>query len=193
MKANFLRRPHGPADYLADAVRLLGALSVLGAAVWFQPTDAGVVAFTLPALVAPRFLGMRAAPDIALQLVVLVAAWSNVFDLYRTIGVWDILVHFACTGVLTLAGYLFLARSGAVAAPRSRGATVLGTLVVAVILGLALSALWEMVEWAGWRFISGEIHVSYQDTIGDMAAGGTGALVAGIVLAGARLTRPDAT
>lgn len=190
MKENFLRPPHGVADYLADTVRVVAVLSVVAAAIWFQPTDAGVVAFTLPGIVAPRFLGLRAGADIVLQLTVLVAAWSNVFDLYRTVGEWDIVVHIACTGILTLAVFLFLARADIVAPPSRAGTAAV--LVLAVTIGLAISALWEMVEWAGWRFISGEIHVAYQDTIGDMAAGGVGALVAGIVLARVRLIRPDA-
>jgi len=192
VKENFLRRPRGAAEYAADAVRVLGALSVVAAAVWWQPTDAGVVAFTLPALVAPRFLGLRAVPDIVLQLVVLVAAWSNVFDLYQTLAAWDIVVHFSCTGMLTLVAYLLLARAGIVPAPGLPRFTARAAVVLSVVLGLALSAVWEMIEWAGWRFISSAIHVSYQDSIGDMAAGGAGALVAGIVLARVRLTRPDA-
>ena len=53
---------------------------------------------------------------------------------------------------------------------------------------LALSAIWEMVEWAGRTFIAPEIFVSYQDTIGDMAAGGLGSLLAGIVAGAVRLT-----
>ncbi len=71
-------------------------------------------------------------------------------------------------------------------------ATAAGTVVVAVAVGLALSAVWEMVEWAGWLFISDEIFVGYQDTIGDMAIGGVGAAVAGLVLTRVRVLRADA-
>ncbi|MEG9492047.1 MAG: hypothetical protein MIJ73_04485 [Microbacterium aurum] len=49
-----------------------------------------------------------------------------------------------------------------------------------------------MVEWAGRRFISYEIFVGYQDTIGDMAIGGVGAAVAGLVLTRVPVLRADA-
>ncbi|HIX00203.1 MAG TPA: hypothetical protein H9871_08680, partial [Candidatus Nesterenkonia stercoripullorum] len=50
-------------------------------------------------------------------------------------------------------------------------------------IGLAISALWEMVEWIGFELFTEDIYTTYDDTIGDMAAGGLGALVAGILLA----------
>ncbi|MBM7826590.1 hypothetical protein [Microbacterium aurum] len=103
----------------------------------------------------------------------------------------DLLLHFAGTGVLTVCAMLALARFGAVLASRSTDATAAGT-VVAVTVGLALSALWEMVEWAGRRFISYEVFVGYQDTIGDMAIGGVGAAVAGLVLTRVPVLRADA-
>lgn len=192
MKENFLRPPRSVADYAADMLRVLGVLSVVAAAIWWQPTDAGVVAFCLPALAAPRVLGMRTIPDVACQLIVLVAAWSNVFDLYRTVALWDLVVHFACTGALTLLLFLALSRARIVPAPDTPTLTAAASLVLAGGMGLALSALWEMVEWAGWRFISDEIHVSYQDTIGDMGAGAVGAILAGVLLWRIRLVRADA-
>jgi hypothetical protein len=44
-----------------------------------------------------------------------------------------------------------------------------------------------MLEWIGWRFISEEIYVAYEDSIGDMAAGGLGGLLAGLLVARVRL------
>jgi hypothetical protein len=65
-------------------------------------------------------------------------------------------------------------------------------MVLTPLIGLAISALWEMVEWAGWRFISDDIYVAYQDSIGDMAVGGLGAVLGGLLLAYVRLDREDA-
>jgi hypothetical protein len=39
-----------------------------------------------------------------------------------------------------------------------------------------------MVEWLGKTYVSSSIFVAYDDTIGDMAVGGLGALVAGALL-----------
>lgn len=192
MKANFLRRPRGVAEYAADALRVVGALSVLIAAIWSTSTDAGILALALPALMVPRILGMRAWIDITVGVTVLVAAGSNVFDLYRTISGWDLVVHFVCTGVIAATMYLVLARCGVIPAQDAALFRKRTAIVVSTTLGLAVSALWEMIEWAGRTFVTTEIFVTYQDTIGDMAVGGLGSIVAGVVVAYVRLERPDA-
>lgn len=192
MKENFLRAPHGAAEYLADALRVVGVLGVVVAAIWSTPTDAGILALALPALMVPRVLGMRAWADILLGVTVLVAAGSNVFDLYRTVVGWDLVVHFVCTGVIAATGYLVLARCLVVPGQGGADFRKRTAIVVCTALGLAVSAIWEMIEWAGRTFITAEIFVTYQDTIGDMAVGGLGALVAGIGVALLRLERAEA-
>ncbi|MFB8191265.1 hypothetical protein ACFC14_18260 [Microbacterium sp. NPDC055988] len=183
MKADFLRPPRTVAEYGADAVRVIGVLSVLVAAIWSMPTDAGILALTTPALMLPRALGMRGGVDLAVGVIVLVAGASNVFDLYRTVPGWDLVVHFVCTGAIAATGYTVLARLGVVVpqgAPEFRPRI---PIVLCTILGLAVSAVWEMIEWAGRTFVTAEIFVTYQDTIGDMALGGLGALAAGVLVA----------
>ncbi|WJL94262.1 hypothetical protein QSU92_09650 [Microbacterium sp. ET2] len=188
---NFLRPPATALDIAADGVRLLGVISVVIAAVWFTLLDAGVVAFSLPALMLPRFLALRPGWDIAVALSVLVAAWSNIFGLYESIPGWDLVVHAVVSGAITLMGLQALAHVGVLPGPaRSRHPRVSGA-VLGGMLALAFGALWEMVEWAGRTFVTAEIIVSYNDTIGDLAADGVGGVVAGLVLAGGRVTRPD--
>lgn len=187
MIRRFLRPPQGAAEWLADAVRVLGPLSVIAGFVWWTPAAAGVLALTLIGLVLPRFVGVRPGFDIAFCVTVLVAAWSNVLLLYETVPGWDLVVHFACTGVLAAMGYLLLARLGFVPLPGDPGTRRGTPVLIVTTLGLALSAVWEMLEWIGWRFISDEIFVAYQDTIGDMAAGGLGGLTAGLLVARVRL------
>lgn len=191
MKENFLRPPHGIADHTADALRLVGVLSVLVAAIWSTPTDAGILALALPALMLPRMLGMCAWIDITVSVTVLIAAGSNVFDLYRTVTGWDLVIHFACTGVLAATGYLLLARAQVVPEQSGPGYRKRTAIVVCALFGLAASAVWEMIEWAGRTFVTAEIFVTYQDTIADMAAGGVGALAAGVVVAYFPLARPQ--
>ncbi|MDQ0729006.1 hypothetical protein [Microbacterium sp. W4I20] len=192
MKENFLRPPHGFAEYAADALRVIGVLSVIAAAIWSTPTDAGILALALPALMVPRILGMRAWMDITVGLTVLVAAGSNVFDLYRSVAGWDLVVHFVCTGVIAATGYLILARTGVVPAQRDTAFRKRTPIVITAAVGLAVSALWEMIEWAGRTFVTSEIFVTYEDTIGDMAIGGLGAVFAGVILAFFPLERSDA-
>lgn len=192
MKENFLRAPRRFSEYAADALRIVAVLGVIVAAIWSTPTDAGILALALPALMVPRMLGMRPWADILLGVTVLVAAGSNVFDLYRTIVGWDLVVHFVCTGVIAATGYLVLARCQVVPAQAANEFRKRTAIVMTTALGLAASAVWEMVEWAGRTFITSEIFVTYQDTIGDMAVGGLGSVAAGIVVAFFRLERADA-
>lgn len=189
MKEDFLRRPRTVAEYGADAIRVIGVLSVLVAAIWSTPTDAGILALATPALMLPRALGMRGGVDLAIGVTVLVAAASNVFDLYRSVPGWDLVVHFVCTGAIAATGYLVLARLRIVPAQDSPEFRRRIPVVLCTILGLAVSAVWEMIEWAGRTFVTDEIFVTYEDTIGDMALGGLGALAAGVLVAFVRLER----
>lgn len=188
MIENFLRPPRTLAEWIADGLRVLGVLGVVVAAIWFTPTDAGILAFTLPALVGARFIGVPPAFDITFSVTVQMAAWSNVVDLYRTVEWWDVVMHLVCTAVLTVMLYELLARLDVVPGlgdPTLKRRTVI---VAFTGIGLAISALWEMVEWIGFVGITDDIFVEYHDTIGDMAVGGLGSLIAGIVVAVA-LTR----
>lgn len=183
MKEDFLRPPATAAEWTADALRVIGILGVIAAAIWLKPTDAGITALALPALMLPRMLGMRAWFDTASGVTVLAAAWSNVFDLYAAISRWDLVVHFACTAVLTVLAAEILTRAGVVGITASARPMARTPLVLAPLIALALSAVWEMIEWFGSVYISDQIHVGYQDTIGDMVLGGVGGLVAGGMLA----------
>jgi hypothetical protein len=180
---NFLRRPQNAAEWFADGIRVLGVVSVVVAGIGWSPVDAGILAFVLPALLLPRLLGAEAWFDICCGAVILVAAWSNVVGLYDAVAWWDLLVHFLCTAVIAAMLYLLLAMLRVVPPPPAAPGTARTPILLVTCLGLALSSLWEMVEWFGHTFISAEIYVSYQDTIGDMALGGLGALAAGMVVA----------
>lgn len=185
MREDFLRPPASPAEWAADGLRLLGLISVLAAFVWWTPTDAGILALALPALLVPRLLGVLPWFDVLYGVTVSVAAWSNVLDLYRSIAWWDLAVHFVATGVVASIGYVALQRSGVLPGPLRRRTAV----VLLPTVGLAISAVWEMVEWLGKTFVDSEIFVTYPDTIGDMAVGGAGALLMGLVLARIRIDR----
>ena len=74
MIERFLAAPRGVGAWVADGVRLLGALGVVAAFVWWAPGDAGILALSLLALVVPRFAGVRPGFDIAFCVTVLVAA-----------------------------------------------------------------------------------------------------------------------
>ena len=179
---DFLRPAGSRAEMAADAVRVVGTLSVVLALVVHGLTDAAIVAFATPGLMLPRFIGMRAGADIAVSATLLVAAWSNVYELYTSIWWWDLPVHLVCAGVLAGTAYLFLGRRGIVALPSTTGFSPGGAVVLTTAFGLALGAVWEMIEWFGHAYITDEIYVTLDDTVGDMVAGGVGALLVGVVM-----------
>lgn len=189
---NFLRPPRGAGEVAADAVRVLGLVGVVVALIGWEVTDAGIVALALPALVVPRFLAVRASFDIVYGITVIVAAWSNVLDLYRSVPGWDLVMHLVCTGVLAAMTYLGLARLRVVPAPSAPDFLARTGIVVTLAIGLAYCVVWEIIEWLGKNFVSDEIYVTYDDTIGDMAIGGVGSLIAGLVVARIRLDRRPA-
>ena len=184
---NLKRPPRTAAEWIADAVRAAAIVGVLVAAFTLPATDTAVLSMTLPAVMLSRMLGLRAGVDLAVCVTVIVAAGSNVIDLYRAWTGWDLVVHAVCTGVLAAVALVVLDDTGTVARTGRRRTPV----VVATIAGLALSAVWEMVEWFGYRFITDSIFVTYDDTIGDMVAGGIGAFAVGILASRFRLTRRD--
>lgn len=185
---NFIRPPRGLTETVADLIRIGGALSFFVALAFFELTEAAVIAFTLPGMLIARFLGMTPIPDAILTTSLIIAAWSNVFELYTSIAWWDMVIHFICAGGLAVAAYVYLARIGAVPPP---GTHRVAAIALTTSLGLSLGVLWEVVEWVGFTYVTSQIYVTYEDTISDLVVGGLGALVCGIAVAHVPLVREE--
>ena len=190
-RTDLLRRPATAWEVLADVVRIAGVVSIVVAGVTGAATDAAVLLLAASATLLPRMLGLRGGLDAGFGIVVLVAAWSGVLDVYTSIAWWDVAVHVVCTGVVAVVALVVLARAGVVASPRASPAWV--PIVVATTVGLALAAVWEVTEWVGHTLVDSQIFVAYDDTIGDIVAGGVGALLGGVVAGLVRVerARPD--
>lgn len=174
LQRDFLRPPIGPAAWLADGVRLLGLLSMVATIIAYTAVDGAVFALALLGLVLPRFLALRPGLDIAFGLAVLVAAWSSVFEVYLTVRWWDLPVHFVLNGLSAVLAVALLQRFG-VLPELPRGALV----VVTTTLGVTAGVLWEWGEFAGHTFLDPTIYVGYRDTLGDLAVGTAGSVLAG--------------
>jgi hypothetical protein len=167
-----------------DVVRAAAVLSLAGAVLTGQGVAAALFALVLLGLTLLRLL-VRPVLDAATGLVLVVAAWCSLLDLYLRYDGLDLAVHVTATGLGAAALHEALVRGGVLAAadapyPR-RARTGVGVAVVA--LGLALGVLWEVAEWFGHTQVDRRIQVGYDDTLGDLVAGGIGALVAGVLLA----------
>ncbi len=166
-----------------DVVRLGGVVSFL-VALTMGGVAAALFALVLLGLTLLRLSGIPSALDPVTGLLLVVAAWSSVLELYQRYAWLDIVVHLVATGAVAAAVQAALTRAGIFAGPTAELPKArLGVIVSTLSLGLALGVLWEMGEWFGHTLVDERIQVGYDDTIGDLAAGGLGALSAGWLLA----------
>jgi hypothetical protein len=119
--------------------------------------------------------------DILLVLPFLIDTVGNALDLYDTIDWWDDANHFVNWGILTLAFGELLLRL-----PLGRW----NTFALAVGFGAVTAVLWEFAEYITFIRNSDELETAYTDTLGDLALGLSGSVVAAIVTA---LRRPPAS
>jgi hypothetical protein len=179
-----------PALILSATVLLLLAAALVPGADQFDDKGWAVRLFAYPALmlVAPaiwwlargrRGAGDREAgapPYVAFGLIMLpflsdtVANW---LDLFRRVGWWDDLSHFAHW-------FLLAAGIGLLVAPHVRPRWVVVPLVAG--LGAVLALGWELGEYALFLRTGKEAGGAYRDTLGDETLGTTGALVAGLLV-----------
>lgn len=182
LSATFLQPPRSPGEWAADVVRAVGALSIVAAAIAWGPVDVAVLALASIGLVLPRFLGIRPALDVMFGVALLVASWSSILGLYRAWPSWDIVVHFVLNGLVAAVAYIVAARAGVVPAVVGPRGPLAPAIVLCACFGTTAGVLWEWGEWAGHRFVDEAIFVAYEDTLGDLAAGAVGSLLAGALM-----------
>lgn len=175
----FLRAPSGAAEMVADGLRVLALLGIVVAGLGWG-TIAGVsLAVVSVGMFLPRLLDIRPSVDILFGLVVLMAVWSSVLQIYISTRWWDLPMHLLTNGLCAALSYLLLVRLGVLADAATLPRPMLSAVVMTTALGLSLGMLWEVFEWFGHTFIDEEIYVGYVDTIGDVVWGGVGAVLAG--------------
>ncbi|MEV6411034.1 hypothetical protein [Kribbella sp. NPDC051718] len=110
--------------------------------------------------------------DLLITLPWLVDLLGNRLNLFDTINWWDDAMHFILWGLLT-AGVL------TAFAPRelTRGLTTF----VALGFGATAAVIWELGEYVAFVRHSPELQTAYTDTLGDLALGTLGALLAGLI------------
>ena len=165
----------------ADLLRALGLVLIPAAWVTAGWPSAAVIFLVFGTQWLLRWLRGGSLLDWAGQLTLLAAGWFSVTGLYHRVGALDVLMH-ALTSAL-VAGLVGIAVEAALRRRDIPAATVLRTTGRTLAwLGLAgatvgLGVVWELAEWWGHTFVTEEIGVGYEDTIGDLTANTLGALV----------------
>jgi hypothetical protein len=125
-------------------------------------------------MLARRHLPFPVAVDILIALPFLIDVAGNALNLYDTVEWWDDLNHLVIWALLTVA-IGFLLRHGAWTPP-TRAALAFGWAVTTAVL-------WEFAEYLTFVPNSPEAATAYVDTLGDLALGMLGGLLAAIVTA----------
>ncbi len=137
--------------------------------------------YPIAALIIPviwTMLGRRPAypyaADVLLTLPFLIDTAGNALDFYDTIGWWDDVNHFV--------NWMLLSGAVGLLAWRNR----IGrweSVAFVVGFGAVSAILWEVAEYFAFIRHSSELATAYSDTLGDLALGLTGSVVAGLATA----------
>jgi len=166
-------------DYFCGVTAVGALITVLAGAL---PATAFLLA-TLVALLVLRRLALPSAFALGFAIGIVLQGWGNALLLFERIGWYDKAVHFLTPMLVVPSLYLLLARAGAVPAPWSTGLRrgTLGLLVVTASMGIALAAIWEIVEGSADRWLDTSLAHGYFETIDDLYSSLLGS-VAGAVL-----------
>ncbi|MFC0248629.1 hypothetical protein ACFFIO_08955 [Citricoccus parietis] len=168
-----------PVRLIADAAALLTLLSlVLG--LWDSGVAVALYSLVLLGQTVVRLTPLRASVQAGTAVILLAAAWAALLDAYQLIPWLDLVTHVVATGLLAAIGTAALLRSGWLQTGPSAGRA--GQTLLTAGLGALLAVLWEVGEWFGHTLLDPAIQVGYEDTMGDLAAGVLGALLAGLLL-----------
>lgn len=169
----------GVGRWATHAVAAAGIVSLL-AGLWLDPIVAALFALVLLGLTAQRLLQLPGAFQACTGAALLAAAWAAVLGWYAVVPWLDLAVHAAATGLLAVIAVVLMTRTGVLPswAPGAR----VGPVVVTVAVGTALAVAWELGEWYGHSQVDPAIMVGYEDTMGDLASGAAGSMLAGLVL-----------
>lgn len=136
------------------------------------------------AVVVARLVNLPRVYDLAFVLAMYLAGWGEALGLYDVISWYDNLVHFLVPLLGAPVAYIALARLEVLPDPRddTRTRHYVGIFVVTLALGLAIGAVWEVIEWSSDNLLGSELSLSNDDTVGDLIADGLGSILGSLLL-----------
>lgn len=172
---------------IRDGIDVLRLTILIGAVCFWlvgDPGAAAVLAFLGAVTVFARLVNLPRVYDLCLTTAMALQGFGEVFGLYDTFIRFDDLVHFTLPMLTTPVVYIALARLDVVPDPRDETHLrhYAGMFVVTTSLGMAVGALWEIIEWRSDAWLGSDLSLDNDDTVGDLVRDTLGALVGAALL-----------
>jgi uncharacterized membrane protein YjdF len=170
-----------------DPLDVLRGAFVVTAIVYALLGGAGVAGLIVASLAVSgvRFLYLPRPFDLAFILAMTLTGWGEALRLYDRFGDYDVVVHFLVPLFGAPCVYIALARLDTLpdlADAYGSHRHLAGIFLVTFALGLAIGALWEILEWISDHTLGSNLQEGQDDTIGDLVADATGALGGGFFI-----------
>ena len=135
-------------------------------------------------LVLARFLNLPRFYDFSLLVVMVLIAWGEVLGLYDSWKGYDNVVHFTVPFLVTGMFYVLLVRLGVLPelSDLKQVHQKFGFFLTAVMLGMAIGAGWEIVEWSLDEWAGANLVGDETDTATDLIWDTMGATGSALVL-----------
>jgi hypothetical protein len=164
-----------------DPIDVLRAALAVAAAAFALAGDgrAGVILAVAAAFVwLVRLVNLPRLYDLSVVVATSLQAWGEALHAYDSISWFDNVVHFTVPLLGAPVVYIVLARLDVVPDPRDETFVrhYVGMFLITLALGLAIGAIWEMVEYASDETLGSRLQIGNADTVGDLMADGLGAL-----------------
>jgi hypothetical protein len=166
-----------------DVLRLV----ILGGAVVYaisgRPGSAALLAFLGSVTLLARVVNLPRLYDLSLTVAMALQGFGETLGLYDTFIRFDDLVHVTLPMLTAPVIYIALARADVVPDPRDETHLrhYAGIFVVTAAIGIAVGALWEIVEWRSDAWFGTYLSEDNDDTNGDLVRDTMGS-VAGAAL-----------
>ena len=168
-----------------DPLDVYRILFVGGAVVWGLSGRPVAILFAASAvLLLARLIDLPRFYDFSLIVVMVLVAWGEVLGLYDSWKGYDNVVHFTVPFLLTGMVYVLLVRLGVLPelSDLKQVHQKFGFFLTAVMLGMAIGAGWEIVEWSLDEWAGSNLVGTATDTATDLIWDTMGATLSAIVL-----------
>lgn len=161
-----------------DVLRAALALAAVGFGIGGDGRAAAILGVGAAFVWLVRLVNLPRVYDLSVVVATSLQAWGEALHAYDSITWFDNVVHFTVPLLGAPVVYIVLARLDVVPDPRDETHVrhYVGMFIITLALGLAIGAIWEMVEYLSDETLGSSLQLGNADTVGDLVADGLGAL-----------------